>query len=45
MKALIIIAAIILFFILLYTVQPRSRRKFIANLLKQVKYLIPRYFT
>jgi hypothetical protein len=45
MTALIIIAAILAGLGLLYTVQPKYRKLFIKNLLSQVKYLIPRYFT
>ncbi|MBN2039880.1 MAG: hypothetical protein JW864_07565 [Spirochaetes bacterium] len=45
MKALIIIAAVIVFLILIYLIQPRSRKLFIKNLLKQLFYLFPRYFT
>ncbi|MBN1534789.1 MAG: hypothetical protein JXA20_19110 [Spirochaetes bacterium] len=45
MKALIIIAAVIAGLLLLYAIQPRYRKRFVKNLLSQVKYLIPRYFT
>jgi len=45
MKALIIVAIVTAVLFLLYLVQPKSRRRFIANLLSQVKYLVPRYFT
>lgn len=44
MRALTVIAIItgILFF--LFLIQTKSRKSFITNLLKQVIYLIPRYF-
>ena len=45
MKALIIIGAVIAALLLLYLVQPKSRKRFIFNMISQVKYLIPRYFT
>ena len=45
MKALIIIGAVIAALLLLYLVQPKSRKRFICNMISQVKYLIPRYFT
>jgi hypothetical protein len=45
MTALIIIAAVLAVLGLLYAIQPRYRKIFIRNLLSQVKYLIPRYFT
>jgi hypothetical protein len=41
----LIIAAVALGFAIVYAVQPRYRKIFIRNLLSQVKYLIPRYFT
>jgi hypothetical protein len=44
MKALIIIAVIVSALLLLYIIQPKSRRQFILNFLKQIIYLIPRYF-
>jgi len=45
MKILIIVGSIIVFFILLYLVQPVRKKRFLKNLLRQVRYLIPRYFT
>lgn len=45
MKTLMIIAGIILVLAVLYAVQPRYRKIFIRNLLSQVRFLIPRYFT
>jgi hypothetical protein len=44
MKALIIIAVVISLLFLIYIVQPKSRKQFIMNFLKQIIYLIPRYF-
>jgi hypothetical protein len=45
MLTILIIAAVILGIVLVYAVQPNYRKIFIRNLLSQVRYLIPRYFT
>jgi hypothetical protein len=45
MKTVTIMIALIILLFLIYLCQPKSRKMFILNLLTQVKYLIPRYFT
>ncbi len=44
MKAVVIIVALAGILFLLYRCQSKSRKMFLANLLRQVVYLIPRYF-
>ncbi len=45
MNTVMIIAAVILGLVILYAVQPRYRKLFVRNLLSQIRFLIPRYFT
>ena len=45
MKVYLITGAVFLGLLLIYAVQPKYRKIFIKNLLSQIRYLIPRYFT
>ena len=45
MKGLIILLLVIGILFIGYMCQPKSRKMFIVNILKQIPYLIPRYFT
>jgi hypothetical protein len=44
MKVFMILIAVIGMLVLVSICQPKSRKMFIKNILKQIPYLIPRYF-